>query len=171
MKILFCRVNRRKRNAVNAFPRNNSRSLRTRMERLLFASFVVAFAALVVIQGMLMNPSVRTFLTADSAFEGSPLGVEEFLYDQGELGLRLSGVEDGQLVKIMVNGEVVGNFAEKEQVLQVTNGDIIEIDGSEVATPVNVEIISASSNVLTQCLNQEFSVHSNVTKLLEVELE
>lgn len=141
------------------------------IERVLFLSFIAVFVLLIAVQAALLNPSVRTFLTSDSEYEGAPLALEEYLFEEGELGLSLVNAESSPKLKVLVNGDEVANFSIKKIDIKVRNGDVVEIDGSQLKNPAEVEIFSKSDNVITDCLNKKIKVRSNITNLIKVNVE
>ena len=163
MKLLMYKVNTNKK--------NERAQIKLGMERVLFFAFIVTFTLMIIIQAALMNPSVRTFLSVSNEFEGTPLGVEEYLYDEGELSLELLGDESNSEIKILINGEETADFSDNNIRLTVRDGDVIEIDGSNVNDSVEVMVVSGSNNISAECINTWVKVKSNVRRLVKVKIE
>jgi len=139
-------------------------------ERLLYISFVITFVVLVIVQAALTNPSVRTYLTLNADFEGTPLQTEEYLYNKGELGLALlRGDVDGS-VKVLVNGQEAAAFNGKELTIEVKEGDVIEIDCSMSMNTAEVEVVSYSGNISPECVGKRVEVKSGIKKLVKVQV-
>ncbi len=163
MKILMYRVGNK-----SSVKRN---SVRINAERILFLSFIITFLLLVTVQAALLNPSIRTFLVSNEEYDGVPLGVEEFLYKQGEIGMELLSEEANSNVKILVNGDETAAFKSKKLNLRVKDGDVVEIDGSGEKNECIVVIKSKSDNIATECVNRGIRVKSNIRKLVEVKMK
>lgn len=163
MKLIMYKVKQGKKNER----RGNGIS----MERLLFLSFVVTFVLLVIVQAALTSPAVRETLSISDELEGVPLGVEEFLYNEGKLGLELVNEENNQELKVLVNGDEVEVFSSKYIDIAVKDGDVVEIDGSYVQGEIEVRIISKSDNISTDCIAKSVKVNSNIEKLVKVRVK
>lgn len=162
MKVLVCRINRKKGGS-----KLESKFL---IERFLFVSVIVTFTLLIFVQGALLSPTMRAFLSVEDQLEGAPLADEEFLYSEGTLYLQILGSEAQRNLKVLVNGDEVARFEEVGLRIIVRNGDIVEIDGSEVDGSVEVMVASGSRNISSECLNTRVKVTSNVKKLVRVKL-
>lgn len=163
MKLLFYRVANKKT--------NRRRGADAAVERILFFLFIIAFTVMVIAQTAMVNPSVRTFLTSDSQIEGLPLGEEEFLYNEGALMLELIGSDYNSDLKVLINGDQVASFNTKRMNIAVKEGDVVEIDGSDIYREQNVMIIWKSDNIENQCIGNNINVNSDVTKLIKVKMK
>lgn len=150
--------------------KNKARINRVSVERFLFLAFIVTFIILIAAQAALMNPSIRTFLTSDNEFEGTPLGVEEFLYNEGEIGLELLNAEKDPDLKVLVNGDVVDVFDTKDLSISVKEGDVVEIDGTGVSSDAEVSVVSKSNNISSECIGKSVKVQSNVKKIVKIKM-
>ncbi len=140
------------------------------IEKLLLVSLLVTFIILIVVQGALLDPAVRTFLSIDEQLEGTPLADEEFLYSEGILYLEVTDAREHHNLKVLVNGDEVARFDRARLQVTVRNGDVVEIDGSDVYETVEVAVASGSENVSPECLNARVTVSSDVKKLVRVKL-
>lgn len=163
MKFLLYRVNTKKKKMEREFALN--------IERILFLSFIVTFVTMIIVQAALMSPAVRTSLAINDEFEGAPLGTEEFLYNEGKLVLQLLGGEANHNLKILINGDEAARFSDISLEIAVRNGDVVEIDGSDVHDEIEVAVVFKSDNVASDCLNKVVKVNSNVQRLLKVKVE
>jgi len=163
LKVLVFRVNSKKR-----IPRQNKK---LDIEKLLFVSVLVTFTLLIVVQGALLDPAIRTFLAIDEQYEGTPLADEEFLYNEGVLYLQVADMKEHHNVKVLVNGDEVARFDEARLQITVRNGDVIEIDGTDAYETVEVVVKSGSENISRDCLNARVKVASDIRKLVRVKLD
>jgi hypothetical protein len=168
MKLIVYKVN--KPNNRNKQNNNSRKSVKANFERVLFLSFIIMFTILVITQTALMSPSIKTFIPLNSGYEGTQLGVEEFLYKRGEISLELQNVDSDDKLKVLINGEVIGAFFNKTLELNVKEGDVIELDGSEVNTIDEVKIISISANINPYILNKKLRISSGVERLTDIQI-
>ena len=161
MKFLICRVKQKKDTRIGELT----------FERVIFFAFIAAFTLLVVVQAALISPSVKTFVNESEEFDGTPLGIEEYLYQEGEIRLKLlKGDPDGS-VKILLNGDEAAVFNSQTQNLTVKDGDIVEIDGSEAENDVEVAIVGRSDNIVNDSVNKMIRVKSEVKPLAQIRME
>lgn len=137
-------------------------------ERLLFNSFLAVFVILLGVQAALLNPSFRAVLTMDENLQGSPLGTEEFLYNEGSIEISLVNLESNSDVRVLVNGEERAVFDSSSITVNVVEGDVVEIDASEATGSVEVKISAISANFDRECLGRAYRAEGRVLKLLKV---
>lgn len=140
------------------------------IERFLFNAFLAVFVILLGVQAALLNPAIRTAVTVEEGLEGLPLGTEEYLYNQGSMEIRLENAESNPSVKVLVNGEERADFDTYSVILNVIEGDVVEIDASEAAGSVEVTVSALSGNFDQEYLNRTFQVEGKVFKLLKVRM-
>lgn len=163
MKVVMYRVDTRSQN-------NKMRSPIS-FERILFVVFIISFALLIIIQALLTDPAVRSALSSSHVIEGEPLEEEVFLYSQGSLVLKLMNDEPDPRVKVIINGDEAATFVEQLVEIAVTDGAVIEVDGSEADYAAEVAIVSKSDNIETDCVGRKARTDSNVRLLTQVRLK
>ncbi len=169
MKLLFFKVNYRKSKLNNHKESSSGNGRKFSIERILFLSFILVFTAMVVVQTIMLSPT-GNMIVSGNGFEGTPLGMEESLYSEGEIGLALENAVANNDLKILVNGDEVAVFNGKLVNLRVKDGDIIEIDGSSLKNDALVTIISKSENVNTNLFNKKIKISSGVKRLTQVRI-
>lgn len=163
MKLLVYRVNNKKKNKKNK-PKIN-------FENLLFISFIVMFTILIITQTALMSPNIENYISVDNQYERTSLKAEEFLYKRGEVSLQLQNMDSDDKLKVLVNGEVIGAFINKTLTLNVKDGDVIELDASDISNLDEVKIISKSDNIVSEILNKKIKVLSGVKMLTIIQIK
>jgi len=161
MKVIFCRFDTRMKRRETGY----------RIEKILYITFIVTFFLMVVVQAAILNPDIRTFLAINDELEGAPLSAEEFLYNKGTLVLKLSYGEINENLKVLVNGDEVARFNTGSISINVKDGDIVEIDASEVQDDTEVIVASQSDNINRDSYNMRVTVNSNIKKLVQVQME
>ena len=140
----------------------------TIFENVLFSTCIICFCVLILVQILLVIPSVRSSLNLSDKSIGAPLSSDEYLYNQGQMTLKMIGIEPDPAVCILVNGEAVAMFENMEMNINVKDGDVVEIDGSQSQIGHIVKVETISSNINSNCLNAVVTVERNMKKLLKV---
>lgn len=163
VKLILYRVDARRKRA--------KAKMKINAERFLFLSFIIIFAIMIVVQAALMNPVVRTSLSLNDELEGKPLGIEEYIYNEGTVNIYLLNMTKNPQVKILVNGEEVGAFDENSKVISVKDGDVVEIDASAVFADIEVAIRQNSGNISAECVDKGIIVNSDIKKLTRIRID
>ncbi len=138
------------------------------LERFLFNAFLAVFVILLGVQAALLNPAFRSAMTVEQGLEGTPLGAEEYLYNEGSMEIRLEDAESNPAVRILVNGKERAVFESYSVIINVIEGDVVEIDASEAAGSIGVRVSAMSGNLDQECLGRSYLVEGGVLKLMKV---
>ncbi|GAE89038.1 hypothetical protein [Acetivibrio straminisolvens] len=170
MKVVVFKAGKRKSKKPHSKAQAKAINPRFGFERFLFFSFIILFAALVLVQAALMNPTARTFLINDTGLEGNPLKFEEYLYSEGEISIALYSADANEDLKVLINGEEVAAFSENVISLKVKEGDVVSVDGS-TTEEAEVAIVSASDNIKLDNIGKRIKVNSEVKQLARIIIE
>ncbi len=153
--------------------RNNDKVTQTdktaSLEKILFRTCTIFFIALISVQIVLSVPWVRVRLNIMDKSLGIPLGSDEYLYGRGKVTLELIDEEPDPQAKILINGEQVAVFDKIEMPVNVNDGDVIEIDGSESQISHMIKVQNASSNINSKCINAIANIERNIKKLVKIQ--
>lgn len=116
------------------------------MEILLKRACVIILALLTISQAVLSLPSVRTAFFFEGT-DGDPLGSEAYVFTPCKMELSLTDMGECPELKILVNGEIADTFQGKSVLLDLKNGDVVELDASDVLVLPTVKISAASRNI------------------------
>lgn len=155
------------------------------LERILFRVLIVGFVILALTQlalPMLLPTDLTTrTLILNDAFEGEKEllsghneGVKTALKANKHIGsitFRLDNFSSLQRTKVLVNGQEITDFNEKEVTIGVNDGDEVVIDGSFYKPVIKIRIIELSDNIKNLKLNQEILITSEIVSLGEVRVE
>lgn len=137
------------------------------IERMLFTVFIGLLTITVFSQISYFRPNALKLPVAEDAFVGAPLGAEEYLYISGTVELRLMNADSNPDLIVLVNGDKAAQFDSKDVKLEVSEGDIIEIDGSNV-NEAEVAVCAVSDKLQKDILGQVFTLKNNVQKVMTV---
>lgn len=118
------------------------------LENLLIRACSIALTILIMSQALLSVTSIRTAIFNEGA-DGEPLGSEAYAYIPCKLELTLVNIDECPELKILVNGEKIEAFQGKSVLLDLKDGDVVELDASEVLAPTAVQVSAASRNLET----------------------
>ena len=147
------------------------KNFRFNIEQILCSLSIILFTIMIIMQGILTIPAARTSLVTNRELEGKPLGTEEYLYAQGEIVLGLKGKKTDENLKILINGKEIASFQTSNVILTVKDGDVLEVDGSDVPNSVEIEVANTSGNIIPGIIGKRVIVNSEVKKLTRVRMK
>ena len=168
MKVVVFRAKKEKKKRSDTAIKN---LINFGFEKILFFTFLCLFVAIVFIQGILLNPDLRSYLLKDEGVNGRPLGSEEYLYEEGEISIALLASESNEEIKLLVNGDEFAVFNENLITIPVKDGDVIEVDASSIDHEAELEIISASENIAGVEVGKKIKVHSNIEEITRISIK
>jgi hypothetical protein len=136
----------------------------------LFLTCIVVFFILIAVQIALVIPNVRDNFNLSDRSIGIPLKGDEYLYNQGQVTLKMMGDEPDSMVKILINGDYTAMFENLEMNINVKDGDVIEIDGSKSLLGHVVMVKELTSNIDRECGNAVAKVESNLQTLVKIRI-
>ncbi len=143
----------------------------TAFENILFSTCILCFVVLILVQTVLVVPSLRSRFHMTDKSMGLPLNGDEYLYQQGQMTVEIIGSEPDAALRILVNGDNVAAFDATQMTISVKDGDVVEIDGSHSAVGHVVKIKSATTNISSKCKNAMVNIDSNIRTLVKVHMD
>ncbi|GAW91007.1 hypothetical protein [Calderihabitans maritimus] len=147
-------------------------------ETFLFRTVLLGLVLLVVVQAFLTHDPIRFYLSFSERMEGK---LAEFYMDNPEarivtsgsvafatVTLRLENYSTLQKAILLVNGEKVADFRDKQVTVRVFPGDFLEIDGSFYTLPLRFKVVATSSNIARPSVGQVIEVQGGVAKVGKV---
>lgn len=116
------------------------------MERILMSLFIIVFTLFIGIQAALTDAGMRGLFVRE-AMEGEPLGDEVFLFKKCRMELELVGMSACPELKVLVNGTEKGDFRYDKVLLELKEGDVVELDASRLLINVQIRISAVSRNL------------------------
>lgn len=139
-------------------------------EKILFFTFLFVFLSLIIVQSAMMNPKLRAVFVRENSLEGKPLQTDEYLYKRGEIFISLKSEDTNKKIKVLLNGEKVAVFTSNIVKVNVKDGDVVEID-STMADGAEVEIVSASSNIIGKYKGTGLKLNSEIKQLAKIQID
>ncbi|NJD03054.1 MAG: hypothetical protein FIA99_10795 [Ruminiclostridium sp.] len=139
-------------------------------ERIMHISFFIVFLFLVMVQTASLFPSIKSAVIKKDTIIGAPIGKEEYLYKEGSMVLTLLDFENYFSLKVLVNGEERAAFLGKTVNINVSDGDVVELDGTETNANTSIAVLSVSENMDEKYLGKTFIVGREVLKIFKIRL-
>lgn len=149
----------------------NKKSIYTKklsFERILHILFFLVFFLLLFTQTAIFIPSLHMAMIGEDSLNGTPIREEEFLYKEGTMELRLIGRKQCPSLKVLVNGDEQAVFLDDTVEIAVTDGDVVELDGSEVYENLAVEVAAVSNNIDMKYLDNRYMLKREILRLFKV---
>lgn len=137
------------------------------IERILFTVFIALLTLVILSQVSFLRTNTLNPAVAKDAFEGTPLGAEEYLYVSGTIELRLMSGEKAPQLAVLVNGQKAAVFDNRDIKLEVAEGDIVELDGSE-SNECEVAVCAISNDLQKDIIGKVFNVNGKVERIMTV---
>lgn len=134
-----------------------------RVERITRNIFIIVFALFITIQAILTNDGMRGMLVREP-LDGEPIGDEVFLYEKCTMELKLVGKPDCPELKVLVNGAEAGSFLGSTVLLELKEGDVVELDASRLLVHAEVQITAVSRN-LSHLLGRTVAAASGIVPI------
>lgn len=129
--------------------KNENKPQKTAIKRfensLIYIGFSVLFI-MIAAQAAMVYPGIRTAFFYEQ-MEGNPLSAEVFLFVPCKMELSLTNMGQCLDMKVMVNGEERDSFREKSLLLDLKDGDVVQLDGTNVPVLAQVQISAVSRNI------------------------
>ena len=116
------------------------------IEKVLRNIFIVVLVLFIAAQAVLTDDGMRELLVRD-ALDGEPLGNETFLFETCKMELKLDGMSEIPELKVLVNGTEAGDFRNGSVLLELKEGDVVELDASGLLVHTEVKISAVSRNL------------------------
>lgn len=139
------------------------------IENGIFLACILCFILLILVQTVLIIPNARNNLNLSDKSIGVPLNSDEYLYNQGQITIKMLGDDPDPMVRILINGDVVAMFENTSMNINVKDGDVIEIDGSQSLIGHIVKVESISTNIKSKCNLAVAKVETNLQNLVKIQ--
>lgn len=132
-----------------------------------YGIFIFCLFLLMGAQLALTTPAARNTLSAVNDIETLGGQVEDG-FKLGQISLSLVGTEPSKDIKILLNGQVIALFVQKQIDITVSNNALLEIDGSAIKEPFSVKIDHVPENISFQDGKNSTEIKSNIGILARI---
>lgn len=154
-----------------------------RLELFLLKVVVMGFVIFFMIQAMFIGDPLQRMVTVFEGVEGlnfqnRPESTKESINfnspiaeTEAEITLALVDYSSLQKAKVLVNGEVKGNFLNKYVSVNLHQGDLLEVDGKFYTHSFKVKLIEVSPALAGLKQGQQFTVKAEELTLGEIQFK
>jgi len=97
--------------------------------------------------------------------------IENNLYNSGTITLLIEEEDEYPMVEIILNGEFIYEFGKNKQAtINVTDGDVVQINGSMYTNNIAVSIQSISPNTINYFNNKQILVKQNISTIAIIKM-
>jgi len=101
------------------------------------------FFLMIAVQVAMMHPAIKSVFFYEQ-IEGSPLSAEVCFFNSCKMELMLTNLSKCPDMKVLVNGEQRGSFEDRTVLLDLKDGDVVQLDGCNVPVLAQVQISAVS---------------------------
>lgn len=128
-------------------------------------------SAMIISQFLLLNQNVKTFISRTDKLEGKSIAESQLFITKGEVEISIeNGSTLSQLV-FYINGDKAPKATGKSVLLQVKDGDIIEVSGANYHDIAALRVTSLSENVMVPELGKLIYVNGNLVMVDRIRLK
>lgn len=155
-----------------------------KLEVLLLAGILAALAVILGVQALLVLDAAELFFEIGKQVEPQPMTFyEEFPEVRvtassdalqsvfATVTIQCQNYSSLDKAVLLINGEEVGSFHDKQITVKVADGDVLAVDGSFYIHEIVFEVVAASENVAQPELGQTVTVFGDIRMLGEVRLK
>jgi len=142
-----------------------------RINRMISKGLVLLFAVLIISQFLLMNQTLKTFMSRTDKLEGKSIADSQLFIKKGEIEISIENVSSLNQLVFYINGEKVPAASGKSVRLQVKDSDIIEVSGADYNDIAMLRVTTVSENVIVPELGKLVYVNNNLVMIDRVRLK
>lgn len=150
---------------INKLQKNGAK----RFEYLLIGIGFTVLIIMITVQAAMVHPDFRAAYFYEQ-MEGDPLSTEVFLFVPCKMELTLTNMSQCLDMKVLVNGEEKDYFKEKLLLLELKDGDVVQLDGTDVPVLAQVQISAVSQNI-QGLLGKTVIVTDGITTIANISVE
>ncbi|KUO73657.1 MAG: hypothetical protein APF77_22830 [Clostridia bacterium BRH_c25] len=142
-----------------------------RINILINRALVLLFAGLIASQVLLMNQTLKTFISRTDRLEGKSIADSQLFIRKGEIEITIENLSSMSPLVFYVNGESAGTSAGNSVWLQVKDNDVIEASGANYHDTVILKVTSVSDNITVPEPGKLIYVNNNLVLIDRVRLK
>lgn len=132
---------------------------------------VILFTMLAASQILLLNHTLKSFISRIDKLEGKSISDSQLFIQKGEIEVSIENNTTLRPLIFYVNGEDTAVFSGKSIRIQVKNGDVIEVGGSEMSDTAILKVFSVSDNIIVPELGKLIYVNNNLVLIDRIKIK
>jgi len=132
---------------------------------------IFLFAALIISQAMLLNQTIKTFISRTDRLEGISIADSQLFIKRGEIEISIENYSTLKPLIFYVNGESIAAPAGRSIKLQVKDSDIIEAGGGSFNDTAILKVTAVSDNITVPEPGKLVYVNNNLVMIDRVRIK
>lgn len=143
----------------------------SRVNNILYRILAVLFAIFLAAQLILLNQTLKTFISRTDKLEGRSIADSQLFIKKGELEISVDNYSVLRPLVFYINGESVGTPGGKSIKLQVKENDVVEVSGAGYGDTVVLKVTEVSENIIVPEPGKLIYVNNNLVMIDRVRLK
>lgn len=141
-----------------------------RINKIITKGLFLLFTALIISQFLLLNQTIKTFISRTDKLEGKSIAESQLFIIKGEIEISIENDTTLKSLMFYINGEKVAATAGRTVKLQVKDNDILEVSGAKYSD-IAILKVASSENVTVPELGKLIYVNNNLVTIDRVRLK
>lgn len=142
-----------------------------KINSLLYRILILLFAIFLVSQVILMNQTLKTFISRTDKLEGKSIADSQLFIKKGEIEISVDNYSILRPLVFYVNGESIKTPDGKSIELQVKENDVLEVSGAECSDTLVLKVTGVSDDIMVPELGKLIYVNNNLVMIDRVRLK
>jgi len=143
----------------------------SRVNNMLYRILAVLFAIFLTAQIILLNQTLKTFISRTDKLEGRSIADSQLFIKKGELEISADNYSVLKPLVFYINGESVGTSEGKSIKLQVKENDVIEVGGAGYEDTMVLKVTGVSGDIIVPEPGKLIYVNNNLVMIDRVRLK
>ena len=135
------------------------------INRIIYKGLVLLFTALIISQILLMNQTVKTFISKTDKLEGKSIADSQLFIKKGEIEISIENESSLGPLVFYINGVKAASGFGKSIKLQVKDSDVIEVSGADYNDTAILRVTKVSENITVPELGKQIYVNNNLVMI------
>lgn len=141
-----------------------------RLNGLIHRACVLMLAALIIAQAILVNQTLRTFVSRTDRLEGKSIAESQLFIKRGEIEISAENIPTLSPLVFYINGKSVGAPLSRTIMLEVKDNDVLEVSGGGYDSTVILKVTAVSENMIVPEAGKLIYVNNNLVMVDRVRL-
>lgn len=142
-----------------------------RTDGLIRRFLIFLLSALIISQALLMNQTIKTFISRTDKLEGRSIAESQLFLKRGEIQISIENYSTLKPLIFYQNGERVPSPTGRTIKLQVKDGDIIEASGGSINDTAILKVTAVTSNITVPQPGKLIYVNDNLAIIDRVKIK
>lgn len=142
-----------------------------RINNLLYRILIILIAVFMVSQVILMNQTLKTFISRTDKLEGQSIADSQLFIKKGEIEISVDNYSVLKPLVFYINGEKVSTPEGTTIKLQVKENDVIEVSGAGHGDTIVLKVTGTSEDIMVPELGKLIYVNNNLVMIDRIRLK